>query len=108
MCFQTNFQVPEVVTTKFFVPDAGKVDEEGRAELQQQKDRDLVLIPGEHTYSTISLATLAVFEHVVDDYDFNFVLKVRGRNVIDSARLVIVGTVTCMHNREIILVTSSQ
>ena len=67
-------QVATRSCTRFFVAARGEVDEEGLRELAVA--RDVVLLQAEQTYRTISAATLAVFQHVVSNYEFAFVLKV--------------------------------
>lgn len=72
LCF--SCQVATKSCTRFFVAARGEVREEDRRELAAA--HDVVLLQAEQTYRTISAATLAVFQHVVSNYDFAFVLKV--------------------------------
>ena len=73
------------MAAKFFVPAEGAVDAATMADVQRNLGRDIVLIPGEYNYSSISLATLAVFQHAVAHYDSSFVLKVCAYSMIRTS-----------------------
>lgn len=69
-------QVPGKSAVRFFVASQGPVDPPAAAELKAHSDFVWLDVPHQQNYRTIGDSTLKVFQHVVETYDFSFVLKV--------------------------------